>query len=149
MNIKKINNIINHFERGIILFLIGLMGLIVFFTTIELAIYIVKELIFSVSEVHFLLDKDELTKIFGLFFNVLIGLELFETVKLYLREDVLNAEVIILVVLIAVARKVIIINFDNSSFQLLASMAALVLVLSVGYYLLIKSRKSLSKEKQL
>ncbi len=145
MNNQHIYRIINLFERFIILLLVVIMGGVVLFTTLELALYIGKEFFISISKTQIILDKTELTKIFGLFFNVLIGLELFETVKLYLRDDVLNAEVIILVVLIAVSRKLIITDFDNASYEIIAAIAAIILALAVGYYLIRKGQRKFCK----
>ena len=43
------------------------------------------------------LDIDELLTYFGLFFMILIGLELLETIKMYLKEDQIHVEVVMLV----------------------------------------------------
>jgi uncharacterized membrane protein (DUF373 family) len=147
----KLNKWIHKFERSIIILLVVLMGLIVLFSTFELAIFIIKELFVAVKEPHFLLEKKELLKIFGLFFNVLIGLELFETVKLYLKEDVFHAEFVLLVALIAITRKVIIIEYDEIKPMLLFSMSALIFVLTAGYYFLKKGKKrdNFDQEKKL
>ena len=63
---------------------------------------------------------DEMKEIFGLFLMVLIGLELVESMKTYLTEHVILAEVeiILLIAMIAVARKVIIMDIDKTSFRL-------------------------------
>jgi len=147
----KLNKWIHKFEKSIIILLVVLMGLIVLFSTFELAIFIIKELFVAVKEPHFLLEKKELLKIFGLFFNVLIGLELFETVKLYLKEDVFHAEFVLLVALIAITRKVIIIEYDEIKPMLLFSMSALIFVLTAGYYFLKKGKKrdNFDREKKL
>ncbi len=148
---KKLNDIINNFEKLVIIILVALMGMLVFFTTVELAIFVFKELFSAISDTHFLLNKKELIKIFALFFNVLIGLELFETVKLYLRDDVFHAEFILLVALIAILRKVIIIEYETISDTTILAIAALILVLTLGYYLLKKGQLNhkLIEEKEI
>lgn len=127
------------------------MGLLVLFTTIELTIFVFKELILTLKTPQFLLDKQELIKIFALFFNVLIGLELFETVKLYLKENVFHAEFVLLVTLIAVLRKIIIIEYESMNDSTIYAIAALVFVLTLGYYLLkqgqLKDKRAKEKEK--
>jgi uncharacterized membrane protein (DUF373 family) len=45
-------------------------------------------------------------EIFGFVLIVLIGFELYETVKLYLKENAFHGEVILMVSLISVSRKV-------------------------------------------
>ncbi len=49
-----------------------------------------------------------LPEIFGFFMLILIGIELLETIRAYLVENVVHVEVVIEVALIAIARKVII-----------------------------------------
>ncbi len=143
-----LNKLVHKFERGIIILLVILMGLIVLFSTLELTWFIFKELFVAVKEPHFLLEKKELIKIFGLFFNVLIGLELFETVKLYLKEDVFHAEFVLLVALIAITRKIIILEYDEVQPDLLYAIAALIFVLTAGYYFLKKGQKKDKNEIQ-
>ena len=67
---------------------------------------------------------------------VLIGLELVETIKMYLENDVFKVEVVVLVAIIAVSRKIIIIDYKSTSYETVLSIAALMIALSVGYFLL-------------
>ena len=83
-------------------------------------------------------------KIFSLFFNVLISLELFETVRLYLKENIFHVEFILLVALIAIARKIIILEYNLVSPLLLFAIGWLILALAVGYYL-VKTGQSKNK----
>ena len=144
--LEKFKKIAHKFEQGIIVLLIVLMGLVVLFSSIELLIFIVKELFVAAKEPHFLLEKHQLLYIFGLFFNVLIGLELFETVKLYLKEDVFHAEFVLLVALIAITRKLIILDYSEIKPELLYALAALIFVLTAGYYFLKRGQK---KQKEI
>ncbi len=128
--------IVKTFEKFIILSLVFLMGLVVLFSTYELLIHIIKELILAVKTPTLLLEKYELMKIFGLFFNVLIGLELFETVHLYLKDDIIHAEYVLLVGLTAIARKIIIIDYKEYTSEYILMLAALITSLSLGFYLI-------------
>ena len=74
--------------------------------------------------------------VFAFFLMVLIGLELVETTKMYLEEDVFHVEVVVLVAIIAVARKITIIDYESVSYEMLISVAALMIALSAGYFLL-------------
>lgn len=73
--------------------------------------------------------------VFSFFLMVLIGLELVETIKVYFEEDVFHAEVIVLVAIIAVARKIIVIDYKLVTYEMLLSIAALMLALTAGYFL--------------
>lgn len=135
------NNLIKYFEKSIIIALITLMAIIVTLTTIELALDLISKTITSVKIDGVIINMDDILHIFGMFFNVLIGLELFETVKLYLKESNFHAEIIILVGLIAVARKVIILDYEHTDPLKLIGIALLIATLSGGYYLLKRIHK--------
>lgn len=120
--------------------MIVLMTLIVIFSIIDLAYILYKDLI---SPPTLLLDIDEMKELFGLFLLVLIGLELVESMQTYLTEHVIHAEVevILLIAMIAVARKVIIMDIDKTSFQALLGIAAIIVALAGSYYLLKRTQK--------
>lgn len=133
--------LIKYFEKSIVIALIILMAIIVTLTTIELAMDLISKTITSVKLDGVIINMDDILHIFGLFFNVLIGLELFETVKLYLKDSKFHAEIIILVGLIAVARKVIILDYEHINPLTLIGIALLIATLSGGYYLLKRIHK--------
>jgi uncharacterized membrane protein (DUF373 family) len=120
--------------------IIVLMMLTVIFSTLDLAWVLVKDLL---SPPTLLLDAKELKEIFGLFLLVLIGLELVESMWTYLTAHFIHAEVeiILLIAMIAVARKVIIMDIDEMSFQTLLGIAAIIVGLAGGYYLLKRTRE--------
>jgi uncharacterized membrane protein (DUF373 family) len=125
--------IIQKFERFIVLALLLMMMLVLLASTVELAIMLVEQLL---APPMLLLDVKEMLAVFAFFLMVLIGLELVETTKMYLDENVFHVEVVVLVAIIAVARKIIIINYDAVSYEMLLSIAALMIALSAGYFLL-------------
>ncbi|MDI6714048.1 MAG: phosphate-starvation-inducible PsiE family protein [Thermodesulfovibrio sp.] len=91
-----------------------------------------------------MLDINELLEIFSLFMLVIIGIELLETiVKTYLSEPVNNVEVVIAVAMIAIFRKVIILDVKDLSGLSLIGIAAIILALAVGYYIIEKETNSL------
>lgn len=129
---------IKKFEKMIIFSLVVMMALVLFLATLELAWIIVKDI---VSPPLLLLEIDELLEIFGLFMLVLIGIELLETIaKTYLAQSTDHARIVIAVAIIAIARKVIILDIKDLTGQVLLGIAAIILALSIGYYL-IKRRK--------
>ncbi len=97
-------------ERAIVLSLLVMMVLVVFLSTLELGWVIIKDII---SPPVFLLDINELLDIFGMFLLVLIGVELLETVKMYLSKKTVHVEVVFVVAMIAIARKVIILDMTD------------------------------------
>ena len=86
-----------------------------------------------------MLEIDELLEIFGLFMLVLIGLELLDTIaKSYMGESTDHAQIVLAVAIIAIARKVIILDVKDLSGLALVGIAAIILALSIGYYLIKK-----------
>jgi uncharacterized membrane protein (DUF373 family) len=131
-------------ERWVVLGLLVLMLLVVVASSIELAIIIVQAALenrLSDEPAYLLLDINELLSIFGFFLLVLIGLELLASVKMYLEDDIVHVELVMLIALIAVSRKIIVIDYEKIDGLTLVGIAALVLVLSVGYYLMKRSHE--------
>ena len=126
-------NILRTFERYIIISLIVVMILAILFGTIEVGITIVRQLLHPPI---FLIDIDKMLDVFGLVFMILIGLELLETIKTYLTEDQLHVEIVLVVAIIAIARKVIILEVKEyiDSPLTLVGIAAIILALASGYF---------------
>ena len=78
---------------------------------------------------------------------VLIGLELVESIKMYIEEDVIHAEVVVMVAIIAVARKIIVVDYEKIPYEVGLSIAALMIALSVGYFLLKRADLPLRSKK--
>jgi len=126
---------LQRFERVIILALTIMMAIVLLLATIELAFILVQDV---VSPPVFILEIDELLDIFGLFLLVLIGIELLETVKAYLVENAIRVHVVFTVALIAISRKVIILDVKETPSLKLAGIAAIIIALSVGYFFIKK-----------
>ena len=128
---------IKKFEHIIIIALLGMMMLVVFLSVVELAVILVEQMM---SPPRFiLLNIDELLNIFGFFLLVLIGLELVETLKVYIVDEMVHVEIVFLVAIIAITRKVIILDVKYIEPLNLIGIACLILALSVGYFVLKKA----------
>jgi len=123
---------IKRFERWIVTALTGMMALTILLATIELAWLIIKDVI---TPPVILLEIHELLDIFGLFLLVLLGIELISTLKAYLTENEVHVEVVFAVALIAIGRKVIILDVKELSSLSLIGIASIILSLSIGYFL--------------
>jgi uncharacterized membrane protein (DUF373 family) len=122
------------FKKLLISSLTLMMAFVLLLSAIELGWVIAKDVI---TPPVFLLDINELLEIFGLFMLVLIGVELLETImKTYLTEGVNHAEIVISVAIIAIARKVIILDVKEVSGITLIGIGSIILALSIGYFLI-------------
>ena len=74
-----------------------------------------------------------LFELFGLVLNVLIALEILENITAYLRKNVTQIELVIVTSLIAVARKIIILDLEKKSSSDLVALAVAVFSLSISY----------------
>ncbi|NEQ96170.1 MAG: phosphate-starvation-inducible PsiE family protein [Cyanothece sp. SIO2G6] len=80
--------------------------------------------------------------IFGYFLDILIALEILENVTAYLKKHVVQVELVIVTSLTAIARKIIIFDFDKlGGFELLG-LAAGIFSLSVSYWLVRRTRST-------
>jgi uncharacterized membrane protein (DUF373 family) len=122
---------LKRFEHVIVLALMVMMALVLLLATVELGWIILRDVL---TPPVLILEIDELLEIFGLFLLVLIGLELLESIRVYLIEHVVHLEVVLEVGMIALARKAIILNTEKLSGLTLLGIAALFVALAVGYY---------------
>jgi uncharacterized membrane protein (DUF373 family) len=125
--------VLKRFEKVIILTLIGLMMVVVLLSTVELGWIILQDIL---TPPVVLLEINELLDVFGFFMLVLIGLELLETIKAYLVEHTIHTEVVLEVALIAIARKVIILEVKDLPSLTLVGIAAILATLAAAYYII-------------
>jgi uncharacterized membrane protein (DUF373 family) len=124
------------FERYIVMGLAALMVMTIAISTFELAWTLFKDLL---TPPRFWLEIEELLDIFGLFLLVLLGIELLETLKAYLVEDIVHVEVVMIVAIIAIARKVIILDLQEYDGMKLIGLATILITLAFGYKILKQS----------
>jgi uncharacterized membrane protein (DUF373 family) len=135
--VKIIERFLKSFERVIVGSLILMMVVVILLSTIELGRILVLDII---TPPNYLLDINELLEVFGFFMLILIGVELLETIRAYLNEHEVHVEIVLEVSLIAVARKVVIIDVKEYSPETLLAIAAIVVSLAGAYYLQKRSR---------
>lgn len=142
MDIKKpetgrsLRRLARNTEKTIIYVLIVMMAGVLVLATIELGYYLVKSI---VESDYLLIDLDNLLDLFGVFLLVLIGIELLDTIKVYLQRNVVHVEVVVLVAIIAIARKVVVLKFEELTGIVIIGLGVLVASLSVAYYLIKKA----------
>ena len=113
-----------------------LMTIVVAIAIIELGIILYLDLFDPTDDVLFL-EIDEMFRIFGFFFIILIGFELVETIEMYFKDNVIHAEVVLLVAVIAVSRKVILLDLEKYDPLAIIGLGIIIIALG-GCYSLIK-----------
>ncbi|MBX9258224.1 phosphate-starvation-inducible PsiE family protein [Desmonostoc muscorum CCALA 125] len=114
-----------------------LMVIVILVAIADLGVFLFKEL-FTVPYGKF---NTTLYKIFGLFLNILIALEILENITGYLRKHVIQVELVIVTSLIAVARKIIILDLEKVPGIDIIGLGIAILALSISY-LIIRSSNS-------
>lgn len=83
----------------------------------------------------FLLEITDILATFGAFMAVLIAIEIFVNITIYLRDDIIHVRIVVATALMAIARKVIIMDIEDINPIEIFAIAAVVLALSIGYWL--------------
>ena len=126
------------FQKILVAFLAWIMALVVLLATVDLIYVLAMDLI---SPPIGRLDISELMSIFADILLVLMGVELLETFKAYQLHNTINVQMVLLVALTAMSRKIIILELnENSNDTNLLGIAAIVIAFSAGYYLVRKGR---------
>ena len=127
---------LDSFERVITRILLVMIAAVVLLATIDLAWVLGKD---ALTPPRFLLEID-LLEVFGQFLLVLIGIELLHSMKLYSAHREIHLEAVFIVALIAVARKIVVLDPKELPEGTLLGIAAITLGLTLGYYLVRRSR---------
>jgi uncharacterized membrane protein (DUF373 family) len=133
------------FEDFVTYSLLVMLACVVLLATYELGWLIVKD---ALTPPVFLLEIDEILELFGQFLLVLIGLELIHSVKIYIEDREFHLDAVVAVALIAVARKVITLDAKALPEGTLIGIAATILALVIGYYMLQRSRREAIRSAQ-
>jgi len=129
---------LDRFERIITRTLLVMMAGVIVLATVELAWILGKEVL---APPYILLEPHQLLELFGQFLLVLIGIELLHSMKIYAVRRVIHLEAVLIVALIAVARKVIVLDPEELTEGTILGIAAITLALALGYYLVRRSHR--------
>ncbi len=127
------------FKRLLIIAITFMMAIVLLLATVDLGYTLYVDIVDQPP--YFFLNIGEILEVFGVFLLVLIGIELFETMEIYIKENIVHIEVVLTVALIALARKVIILDVKKIEGTTLLAIAALILALAIGYYLIRKASR--------
>ncbi|HSF75560.1 MAG TPA: phosphate-starvation-inducible PsiE family protein [Microcoleus sp.] len=122
-----------HFTESVEVIISKILSLamiwVILLSVCDLLIFLAKELVNHTDN----LLKDTLFVIFGLFLNVLIALEILENITAYLKKHVIQVELVIVTSLIAVSRKIIILDLEKKTAADLIGLATAIFALSISY----------------
>ena len=83
-----------------------------------------------------------------LFFNILLMMEIMQTIKVFAENHIIKVRIILIVCLIAVSRKILALGETTVEPMADFAIAALIISLSAGYYLVSRNSKELIDEEK-
>lgn len=135
------NRILSRFELITIAAMQVLLMFAVATATIVLFLLFARNLIEEATKVETVADLlPAMQQSFAGILIVVLGLELLETLKTYFTRHHVRVEIILVVAIIAIGRHVIKTDFEHTPGFVLLGLAALILALVLGYFLVKKSQ---------
>lgn len=124
-------------ETGVFYILSGIVVLYIAVELIELIYQFGKALIVMDDTTdRLLITKEQTALVIPVFFNVLIAIELIDTFNIYIREHSIKVQSILLIGLIAIGRKLLVLDIGHSDGVQNIGVASIIIALALGYYLL-------------
>ena len=131
--IKALRKLIRFAVRALAI----LMTLMILIGTVDVGWMLYEKIINS--KPMFVLSISDILGTFGAFMAVLIAIEIFINITMYLRDDVIHVRIVMATAIMALARKVIVMDFTKLEEGYVWATAAVLLATSVGYWLLCRS----------
>lgn len=135
--------LLHHLIRFAVKVMAGLMVLVIMWGVVDVVYVMGKQLL---EPPVGLLKINDILETLGTFLAVLIAIEIFMNITLYLRNDVIDVNLVVATALMAVARKVIVFDYDVISPGYVYATALTIISLGVTYWLLIREGKHFTKE---
>jgi uncharacterized membrane protein (DUF373 family) len=130
-NDEYFHSVISNVEVIVAKILSLLMVIVIFAMIFDLSTFLYKELFYTPYD----RITDVVFKVFGLFLNVLIALEILENITAYLKKHVFQIELVIATSLIAISRKIIILKLDEVTGIQILGLGVAILSLSICYFI--------------
>ena len=86
------------------------------------------------AEPRFILTMSDILLTFGAFMVVLIAIEIFQNIILYLRDDVIHVKIVLATALMAIARKVIILDYEELEPMYIFATGVVLVATGITYY---------------
>jgi uncharacterized membrane protein (DUF373 family) len=114
-------------------FLALLMVIVILFGIIDV-VYVIFDKI--TRPPFMLLTINDMLETFGAFLAVLIAIEIFVNITLYIRSDVIPVKLVVATALMAISRKIIVFDYKDLSSEYVSASAMVVIALGITYWLI-------------
>ncbi|QQX80053.1 phosphate-starvation-inducible PsiE family protein [Shewanella sp. KX20019] len=126
--INKLGQVVHYAVR----ILAVLMTLVILWSVIDVGRVLFIEIM---TPPYGLIDMKDILVIFGSFLAVLIAIEIFQNITIYLKEEVIHVQIVIATALMAISRKIIVLDFKEVEPEYVWASAAVIIALGVTYWL--------------
>lgn len=135
---KGFERVVGYIEKYISYVLISVGLLFACYQVVELVYRVLMNLWRAAMQGEFLHTQHGMPLVV-LFFNVLLLLEILETVKTFSKGHIVKIKIILIVGIIAVTRKLLVADMTHAAPIEEMAVGAVILALSIGYFLVSKS----------
>ena len=125
----------HRFERIISMILLGFGLVIIAYQVVQLIWNTIRSFQQRFSETGLDYAPEYTKTIAILFFNILLMIEIVQTIKVFSHNHIIKVRVILIVCLIAASRKILELGEGHSDPMTMFALAALILSLAAGYFL--------------
>jgi len=125
----------DRFERIISMILLGFGLVIIAYQVVQLIWNTIRSFQQRFSETGLDYAPEYTKTIAILFFNILLMIEIVQTIKVFSHNHIIKVRVILIVCLIAASRKILELGEGHSDPMTMFALAALILSLAAGYFL--------------
>jgi uncharacterized membrane protein (DUF373 family) len=133
-------SLIKKFEVAVFYFLSTIIVLYIAVEIIEIVYQFGKALLTKDdTTTRLLITREQTALVLPVFFNILIAIELIDTFNIYIKEHSIKVQSILLIGLIAIGRKLLVLDLGHTDGLSNIGLASLIIALSLGYYLVKKN----------
>lgn len=122
-----------------------MMAMVIFWGIIDVGFILYDR---AVNPPFLFINIEDFLGIFGSFLAVLIAIEIFINIVLYLKKDFIHLKLVISTALMAISRKVIILDYDHLSASHMFGIAAIIASLGVAYWFVYRHAHLLTTSNQ-
>lgn len=130
--------VVKKLERWVTFALVTMLCFVVVLATVELAVTIIQDI---AAPPVFFPGIDKLLDIFGRFLLVVIGIELVETMRTFAHTGVVRVQIVLMVAIIALARKIIVLEIGKVTSLSMIGLASLLAGLSIAYQVFVRGTR--------
>jgi len=133
------HDLLKKFEVLVFYILSGVIVIYITVEIIELAFQFGKAIVTPTEGSNrLLISKEQTSLVLPVFFNILIAIELIDTFNVYIKEHSIKVQSILLIGLIAIGRKLLVLDIGHADGLSNIGLASIIIALSLGYYLVKK-----------